>query len=326
MNRVSTSGNRPRASAEIASRVLRIEGEAILRLADRLPEGFAAAVETIMGQTGRVIVSGVGKSGHVARKIASTLASTGTPAQFVHATEASHGDLGMIAGGDVCLLLSNSGESGEMRDIIAYSRRFSVPLIAVTRNAGSTLARAADIALVLPEAEEACAIGLAPTTSTTCALALGDALAVTLMQLKGFEQESFRVFHPGGQLGAQLLRVRDAMHSGAAVPVTAEDAPMGEVLVEMTSKGFGTAAVLKDGVLAGVITDGDLRRNLAGLLDKTAGDVATRSPRTIGADALVSEALAIMNDSEITSLFALDSGGRLEGIIHVHDCLRTGVR
>ena len=321
-------------TAEVAQkaavRVLRMEGEAVLALARQLPDSFADAVALVMEQTrsqqGRVIVSGMGKSGHVGRKIASTLASTGTPAQFVHPAEASHGDLGMITPSDVCLVLSNSGETGEINDIIDYSRRFSVPLIAMTGSATGTLARSADITLLIPEPEEACPIGLAPTTSTTCALALGDAFAVTLMELRGFRTDSFQQLHPGGRLGARLLRVRDIMHRGDALPVVPESMPMGEVLVEMTAKGFGTALVVSGDRLVGVITDGDLRRNLAGLLDQEAGEVATRNPMTIDDGALVSEALAIMNAKGITSLCATGSGDVPEGLVHVHDCLRVGVR
>ncbi len=309
-----------------AARVLRTEGEAVLELADRVPESLAAAVELILNQPGRVIVSGIGKSGHVARKIASTLASTGTPAQFVHPAEASHGDLGMITGGDSCLILSNSGETGEIGDIVNYSRRFSVPLVAMTQNTESMLATAADVVLVLPEAVEACAIGLAPTTSTTCALALGDALAVTLMELRGFRTDRFQVLHPGGRLGAQLLRARDIMHQGDDLPVVSGSSPMGDVLVEMTAKGFGTALVVDRNKAVGVITDGDIRRNLEDLLERTALDVATRTPLSVDADVLVSEALGIMNENGITSLCVTDGNGRLVGLVHVHDCLRAGVR
>ena len=309
-----------------AARVLRMEGEAVLGLAESVPDSLAAAVELILNQPGRVIVSGMGKSGHVGRKIASTLASTGTPAQFVHPAEASHGDLGMITGGDSCLLLSNSGDTGEIGDIVNYSRRFSVPLVAMTQNTDSMLAKAADVVLLLPEAIEACAIGLAPTTSTTCALALGDALAVTLMEFRGFRADRFQVLHPAGRLGAQLLRARDIMHRGDELPVVPVSSPMGEVLVEMTAKGFGTALVVDGDTAFGVITDGDIRRNLENLLEHTAQDVATRSPRSIDEDTLVSEALGIMNENGITSLCVTDGDGRLVGLVHVHDCLRAGVR
>ena len=311
---------------ETAARVLRTEGEAVLELADHVPDSLTAAVELILNQSGRVIVSGMGKSGHVARKIASTLASTGTPAQFVHPAEASHGDLGMITGGDSCLILSNSGETGEIGDIVNYSRRFSVPLVAMTQSTDSMLAKAADVVLVLPEALEACAIGLAPTTSTTCALALGDALAVTLMELRGFRTDRFQALHPGGRLGAQLLRARDIMHDGDELPVVSGSSLMGDVLVEMTAKGFGTALVVDGNRAIGVITDGDIRRNLEDLLERTALDVATRTPLSVHADVLVSEALGIMNENGITSLCVTDGRGRLVGLVHVHDCLRAGVR
>ena len=312
--------------AQTASRVLRMEGEAVLGLAERVPSTLAVAVELILGQSGRVIVSGMGKSGHVARKIASTLASTGTPAQFVHPAEASHGDLGMITEGDTCLLLSNSGETGEISDIVSYSRRFSVPLVAMTQRPNSMLAKAADVVLLIPSADEACAIGLAPTTSTTCALALGDALAVSIMELRGFRSDRFQVLHPGGRLGAQLLKVKDIMHHGESLPTVPGPTPMGEVLVEITAKGFGTAVVVDGDEAVGVITDGDIRRNLEDLMERTAGDIATSSPRSIGTDALVSEALGIMNTNGITSLCVTDSENRLVGLVHVHDCLRAGVQ
>lgn len=309
----------------IGAEVLRTEGRAILTLAENLPPAFNSAVAALLAAEGRVILSGMGKSGHVARKIAATLASTGTPAHFVHPAEASHGDLGMIAAGDVCVLLSNSGETRELDAIIAYTRRFGIPLIALTRAEGSTLAQSADIALLLPDAPEACAIGMAPTTSTTMALALGDALAVAVMRARGFGAEAFRTFHPGGKLGAQFLRVAAIMHSGDRLPMVTEDAPMPEVLMEMTGKGFGVAAVVVDGRLTGVITDGDLRRNLDGLMTRRAADVATRSPRSIAPDALIAEAVRVMNGNKVNALCVVDGGGRLVGLIRLHDCLRAGV-
>jgi len=305
--------------------VLRTEAAALVRLADGLGESFGEAVQALMTVRGRVIVSGIGKSGHVGRKIAATLASTGTPAHFVHAAEASHGDLGMITTEDICILLSNSGETRELSDLISYTRRFAIPLIAVTRAPDSTLARQADITLLLPDAAEACAIGMAPTTSTTAAMALGDALAVTTMRLKGFEADRFHLFHPGGKLGAQLLRVEAVMHPLQTLPVVAESAPMGEVLMQMTGRGFGVACLVVGGRLTGVITDGDLRRHLDGLLDRRAGDVATRRPRCIAPDALVSEAVQAMNAAKVTALCVVEGGDRLVGLVRLHDCLRAGV-
>jgi len=311
--------------SEIAREVLRIESDALAQMREGLPESFDAVVELLLKVQGRVIVSGMGKSGHIAHKIAATMASTGTPAQAVHPGEASHGDLGMITGADAVILISNSGETRELADIIAHTRRFAIPLIAITRNGGSALAVQADYLLPLPDAPEACGIGMAPTTSTTCTLALGDALAVALMRLRGFERENFLVFHPGGTLGAQLLQVRAVMHKGAALPIVAEDTDMGETLLEMTAKGFGVAAVVTDGRLAGVITDGDLRRNLASLMDRTAGEIATRDPRTTRPEALISEALGVMNANKISALFVVDEDGTLRGLVHIHDVLRTGV-
>ena len=257
-------------------------------------------------------------------KIAATLASTGTPAQAVHPGEASHGDLGMITRNDAVILISNSGETRELADMIAYCTRFDIPLIAITKRAGSTLARAADHLLQLPDAPEACAIGMAPTTSTTLTMALGDALAVALMQHRGFDRESYAAFHPGGTLGAQLLRVSAIMHRGEALPVVASDTPMGETLVVMSAKGFGVAAVVADGILKGVITDGDLRRNLDGLTGRKAGEVATPNPRSIAPDALLTEALAEMNAHKIGALMVTEQG-KLLGLIHIHDLLRAGV-
>lgn len=315
----------PETFLATARRVIRAETEALAALEGSLNGDFARAVQMILDAPGRVIVSGMGKSGHIGRKIAATLASTGTPALFLHPAEASHGDLGMVAGGDVCILLSNSGETRELSDLVQYTRRFGIPVIAVTRVAGSTLARQAEVALILPDAPEACAIGMAPTTSTTCALALGDALAVALMEARGFSAEAFHVFHPGGKLGAQFLRVSDVMHVGDALPVVAPGTGMGETLVEMSAKGFGVAAVVEEGRLRGVITDGDLRRNLDGLMGQTAGAVATADPRIATPDMLVSEALGLMNRHKIGALLVVGEEGRLCGLVHIHDCLRAGV-
>lgn len=312
----------------IGRRVIGTEAAALALLADLLGAAFIRAVDLLMAVHGRVIVSGMGKSGHIARKIAATLASTGTPSFFVHPAEASHGDLGMITPADVVILLSNSGETAELADLIAYTRRFAIPLIGVAGWADSTLLRAADVPLLLPAAPEACAVGLAPTTSTTMTLALGDALAVTLMEQRRFTPEQFRGFHPGGKLGARLATVGQLMHGGADVPVIAPGASMGDALLVMSGKGFGVVGVLDAaGDLAGIVTDGDLRRNLDGLLAKRVEEVMTRNPRTIPSTALASEALGVMNGAKITSLFVTppEAPRRPVGILHVHDCLRAGV-
>ena len=313
---------------ETGRQALRTEGEALIGFADALGDSFAEAVKRILAVPGRVVVSGMGKSGHVGRKIAATLASTGTPALFVHPAEASHGDLGMITDQDIALVLSNSGETRELADIIAHTRRFGIPLIGVASRSESTLLRAADIALPLPPAPEVCRIGMAPTTSTTLTMALGDALAVALMECRDFTAERYRVFHPGGRLGAQLLKVADLMHTGDEMPLVDPETSMRDTIVEMSSKGFGIVGLIdSEGALAGVVTDGDLRRNMDGLLERVAGDVATPDPKSIRADALASEALAIMNaPRRALCLFVLDEDGRRPvGILHVHDCLRAGV-
>jgi arabinose-5-phosphate isomerase len=260
--------------------------------------------------------------------VAATLASTGTPAHFIHPAEASQGDLGMMARGDVALVLSNSGETPELSDLVAHTRRFRIPLIGVASRADSTLLRQSDVALVLPQTDEACGTGIVPSASTTMTLALGDALAIALMEHRAFTPENFRDFHPGGKLGARLTRVRDLMHTGADVPWVAPDAPMPETLAEISRKGFGAVSVQDpQGTLQGIITDGDLRRHLDGLLDRRAGDVMTRDPVTIGPDALAEEAVAIMNQRKITCLFVLaDTDTRsVLGLLHIHDCLRAGL-
>jgi arabinose-5-phosphate isomerase len=314
-------------SLEIGRRVIAREAEALAMLGDTLNGGFSEAVDALLNASGRVIVSGMGKSGHIARKIAATFASTGTPAHFVHPAEASHGDLGMIARGDVVLLLSNSGETPELADMIAHTGRFGITLIGVAGQAGSTLLKQADIAILLPPAAEACDRGIVPTTSTTMTLALGDALAIALMEHRAFTPEDFRDFHPGGKLGARLSRVRDLMHGGDEVPLIAAAAPMSDVLLVISHKGFGVAGVTDGGRLIGVITDGDLRRHMKGLLDMDAAGVMTRNPRTTSPTALAEEALAQMNDRKITSLFVTDpdDGDRPVGILHIHDCLRAGL-
>src|SRR6056300_6484 len=259
---------------ETARRVLRIEAAALEQMASELPDDFSAVVDAILQTTGRVIVSGVGKSGHIGNKIAATLASTGTPASFVHATEASHGDLGMVTAADFCLLISNSGETSELRDIVAHTRRFSIPMAAISSKPDSTLMQAADYKLLLTNAPEACSIGMAPTTSTTLTLALGDALAVALMERRDFQPEDFKVFHPGGKLGVQMATVAQLMHRGDALPIVDHKAPMQDALITMTAKGFGIAAVCHNGRLTGVISDGDLRRHMDTLMQATAGDIA----------------------------------------------------
>lgn len=307
-----------------ARRVLSVEANALNEMSQSIPDAFVGAVEHILAGSGRVIVSGIGKSGHIGRKISATLASTGTPSYFVHSAEASHGDLGMIAHNDILLLLSNSGETGELRDIISHAKRFDIPLMAISSNPDSSLVRAANYPLVLPAAPEACAIGLAPTTSTTMALALGDALAVTLMEKRGFSPESFRIFHPGGKLGAQLVTVKQIMRVGGDLPLVREDTPMSETLLVMTSKGVGLAGVVRQNRLVGVVSDGDLRRNLDGLLDHNAGQVASRAPVTISPDDLVETALSIMNGQKINALIVVSENGTPQGVLHVHDCLRVG--
>ncbi len=313
---------------EVARSVLAAEAAGLRALAASLDHRFATAVERLAACTGRVVVSGMGKSGHVGRKIASTLASTGTPALFVHPGEASHGDLGMIVPGDAVLALSNSGETAELADLVAHARRFGLPLVAITRQPDSALARAADVLLVLPAAAEACPMGLAPTTSTTMQLALGDALAVALLTRRGFTATDFSQFHPGGKLGAQLRRVSDLMHRGDAIPLADTALPMGQALLVMTGKGFGClGAVDAAGRLAGVLTDGDLRRSMGpDLLDRRVHDVMNRTPRTIGPEALAADALRLMGGPRpVTSLFVLDGDGRPLGLLHVHDLLRAGV-
>lgn len=304
-------------------KVITIEAEGLTALAAGLDESFARAVETILKAKGRVIVSGMGKSGHIARKIAATFASTGTPAQFVHPAEASHGDLGMVTRDDVALMLSNSGETPELADMIAHTRRFSIPLIGVASRPDSTLLRQSDVALVLPQAPEACGSGVVPTTSTTMTLALGDAIAVALMEHRRFTPEMFRTFHPGGKLGAKLSKVSDLMHTD--MPLVSETTPMSEALLEISRKGFGVVGVTDArGDLVGIITDGDLRRHMTGLLEHNAAEVMTRNPRTITPGVLAEAAVAVMNECKITCLFAVD-GRRPVGILHIHDCLRAGV-
>ena len=284
------------------------------------------AAEAILACQGRVVVAGIGKSGHIGRKIAATLASTGTPAYFVHAAEASHGDMGMIGRGDIAILISNSGETAELRDITLYTRRFAIPLIAISSNPASTLMQAADYRLTLPRIPEVCAIGMAPTTSTTLTLALGDALAVAVMEARGFGADQFQVFHPGGKLGAQMSRVAELMHGAEDLPAVAPGAAMTEVLLTMTAKGFGIAAVVDEaGRLQGVISDGDLRRNIGGLMEKRAGDIASPHPVTTTPETLAAQALAVLNARKISVLVVVDAERRPLGVLHIHDLLKAGV-
>ncbi|MEJ1995456.1 MAG: KpsF/GutQ family sugar-phosphate isomerase [Limibacillus sp.] len=321
-------GRAPEDDRSAAQRVLRIEGEGLEALSAALNEddSLTKAADLLESLEGRLVVTGMGKSGHIARKIAATLASTGTPALYVHPGEASHGDLGMVGREDAVLALSNSGNTAELADIIGYTRRFSIPLIAMTARGDSQLAEQADIRLLLPRAPEACPMGLAPTTSTTLMLALGDALAVVLLERKGFSASDFAVFHPGGSLGGQLLRVQDVMHGGGELPLSPPDALMSEAIVRMTAAGFGCIGIADpEGALLGIITDGDLRRHMGeDLLQRTAGEVMTRSPKTIRPEALAAEALGFMNENLISSLFVTE-GDRPVGIIRLHDCLRAGV-
>ena len=310
---------------EVARRVLGIEADALRQLAEGLGEDFTNAVETIFKARGRLVCTGIGKSGHVARKIAATLASTGTPAMFVHAAEASHGDLGMVGPDDVVLALSKSGEVRELADILAFTGRFHIPLIGITAQRGSALGKASTIVLALPDAPEATAYVGAPTTSTTLQMALGDALAVALLERRGFTASDFRIFHPGGKLGAELRTVADLMHKGAELPLVAPGAAMPQALLVMTEKRFGCVGVQgADGRLAGLITDGDLRRHMEGLLTHVAGEVMTPSPATVEPGTLAAEALKLMEDRRITVLFVIDDG-RPVGILHIHDLLRAGL-
>jgi arabinose-5-phosphate isomerase len=328
MTTISTKRDNWRNSA---TKALEIERDGLAQLTTAsmgaLGEAISDAVELISKANGRVIISGMGKSGHVGRKFASTLASTGTPASFVHPAEASHGDLGMITAQDVVIMLSNSGESSELRDMLDYTQRFAVPLIAICSQPESTLAKAADVVLLTPQAQEACPIGLAPTTSTLLQLALGDAIAIALLEDKGFTKANFREFHPGGKLGAALKHVSDVMHSGAALPLVISGTKMGAALVVMSSKSFGCIGVTKaDGALQGIITDGDLRRHMSSnLLDQQVDIIMTPAPKTIDAAMLATEALERLNAAKITSIFVVDNETKPVGLVHIHDLLRIGL-
>ena len=318
----------PADAIAVGRRVLEAEASALSAQAGALGPAFAQAVDALIAAKGRVICTGVGKSGHVARKIAATFASTGAPASFVHATEASHGDLGAIGQDDVVLALSKTGETRELADVIAYTRRFGIPLIAMTAAPDSALGQASDIVLVLADAPEAAGVLNAPTTSTTLQIALGDALAVALLERRGFTPRDFGDLHPGGKLGAMLRTVADLMHGAGELPVVSPDTPMREALLVMTEKRWGIVGVVEaDGHLAGVITDGDLRRHIDGLLTHAAGEVMTPGPRKVARpDMLASEALALMSDPPpaVTVMFVVEAG-RPVGVLHVHDLLRAGV-
>ena len=323
------SHERAQAAIESGLRTLEAEGSGIEALVGSLRNGlgeaFAAAIELIRSAQGRVIVTGMGKSGHVGNKIASTFASTGTPALFVHPAEASHGDLGMIAKNDVVIALSWSGETAELKNITDYSRRHNIGLIAMTASPDSTLAKNADVVLALPQAREACPHNLAPTTSALMQLALGDALAIALLESHGFTAVDFGMLHPGGKLGALLKTVSDFMHTGSAVPLAPLGTAMSDALIVMTTKGFGCIGITgADGKLVGIITDGDLRRHMRNnLLDARVDEVMTRGPKTVRPDQLISETLEILNSMKVTALFAVEAGIPV-GVIHVHDLLRAG--
>lgn len=319
----------PDARLARARRVLDVEEAALRALRERLGPEFGRAIETLLACRGKVIVSGVGKSGIVARKMAATFSSTGTPAVFLHAGEGSHGDLGALARGDVLIAISYSGETEEVLRVLPLARRFAVPLVAMTGRAGSSLGRAGDVTLDVSVPEEACPHNLAPTSSTTVTMALGDALAVALLEERGFTADDFALYHPAGSLGRRLLRVGDLMHGGEAMPLVPVNAPLDATLVEMTSKRLGVTGVIDaDGVLAGIVTDGDLRRGLAAAVDirtLRASDLMTRNPKTIAADAIGGKAVAVMEQHRITSLFVLADDRRPVGVIHLHDLLRAGI-
>lgn len=328
-----SSGENPRSVIQkekmddvgFAVSIVQQEAHALALLARGLNTSFREVVDLLYAIKGRIAVTGMGKSGHVARKVAATLASTGSPAYFIHPGEASHGDLGMLATGDAVLAFSNSGNTAELSDIVLYAARRSIPLIGVTRNADSLLGRHAARLLLLPLVPEADPLGCAPTTSTTLQMALGDALALTLMRRRGCSPEAFHLWHPGGSLGRKLLTVREIMHTGEEMPLIPVSAPMSEVLVLMSGKGFGVAGILEKDRLAGIITDGDLRRHMGpALMEKTARQVMHPDPVVVGEDTLAVAALRLMQDNRITSLF-VTAADKPVGILNVHDCLRAGV-
>ena len=315
----------------VAQRVIDAAGEAVRLLAGSLGPEFTKAVDILNAAKGRVIVSGIGKSGHIARKIAATMASTGTPAHFVHPSEASHGDLGEITRGDALLVLSWRGETTELSDLIVYAKRFRIPLVGMAWNPDSTLLKAADVALVLPHVREACPHGLAPTTSTTLMIVLGDALAMALMERRDFSLDAYRNLHPGGSLGRAQIRVRDLMHGEVELPLAPQEVPLREAIAVMEKHNFGCVGLTGEGgALAGIITDGDLRRRFdQNLRNARAAEVMTKNPKTVRSDQLAAEALALMNDKSITQLFVLDPAAKSlapVGILHIHDCLKAGLR
>lgn len=313
------------AIEKIAVNLIQEESVALGKVAEELPADFARAVMKVASCSGRVIVSGIGKSGHIGRKIAATLASTGTPAQFIHATEASHGDLGMVGKSDVCLLISNSGETAELHNIIVHSRRNKILLIAITSKADSTLGRAADLLLLLPEVGEAGKFAMAPTTSTTMTLALGDALAVSLMELRDFQPESFKNLHPGGSLGQKMLTVADVMRGVDELSIVAEKTPMSEVLLSMTKTGYGVSIVVNEwSKVIGVITDGDIRRNFGSLFEVDAQRVMSSDPATIKSETIVEAAVAMMEDRKVYSLI-VQKNNKPIGLLRMHDCLRLKI-
>ncbi len=310
----------------VGKRVLTMEANAVQQLANTLDDEFCDVVQLFANVKGRVIITGMGKSGHVGRKIAATMASVGTPAFFIHPGEASHGDLGMLTEDDAILALSNSGETKELADIVAYSRHFSIPLVCIVGKKDSTLAKSSDYVLCHPSLEDACPLGLAPTTSTTTTLALGDALAMALLDLKGFSKEQFKGYHPGGKLGAMLLKTKELMITGEQMPIVSMGTAMSNALIEMTSKSLGCVGVIdKEGILVGIITDGDLRRHMSeGLLKDLANNVMTAHPLTISGDMLAAQAVRLMNEKKITVLFVVENNKPV-GVIHMHRCLQAGV-
>jgi len=315
----------------IATRVLQTEAEAIAKLAATLDNNFNKAINILFETKGKVVVRGVGKSGHIARKIAATMASTGTPSFFVHPNEASHGDMGMIRPNDSVIAISNSGEAKELNDIVAYCKRFAIPLISITSRKDSMLDKNADVTLLLPEHKEACPNNLAPTTSTTLTMALGDALAITLLEKRGFTPKDYKVFHPGGKLGQQLIKVSELMHKGDELPIASEDTSIKEALDVMTAKNFGTLAITDaSNKLVGILTDGDIRRKLGAISSaKTIKEVMSKNPKTIHPDTLVGEAMGIMNDvkgnsKKITCVLVADDDNEMVGLLHIHDCLKAG--
>jgi arabinose-5-phosphate isomerase len=327
VNRAALPANETTSAGNILAdgrEVVQIEARALAALAESLDHQFSAAVELLLATRQRVIVSGMGKSGHIGKKIAATFSSTGTPALFVHPAEAAHGDLGMITAGDLLLILSNSGTTAELRSVVHHARAVGTPIIAITSRAMSPLMQAADIRLLLPDMREACPVNIAPTTSTTMMLALGDALAIAAMRVRGFTRERFQLYHPGGSIGGRLQAVETLMHAGEALPLVDAETPMTEVIIEMTRKSFGITGVLEDGRLIGAITDGDLRRHSADLLAGTARDTMTPGPKVIAAGTMCEDALLLMEELRITALFVTsrEDPERPVGVLHIHDFAR----